>query len=122
MSILEYLILYDEFLLQSPCFSEVNFLHIGIYNLDLLEVAKKCNALRDLVSFAQFKKREKDLWRSDAFSKNTHRFNVVHTKIPFVSVISKILCHLQQSIRNYLNKEDKGRVTDLRHALLLFFS
>ena len=28
-----------------------------------------CDALRDLVPFAQFKKREKHPWRSDNFSK-----------------------------------------------------
>ena len=29
----------------------------------------KCDALRDFVPFAQFKKREKQPWRSDTFSK-----------------------------------------------------
>ena len=32
-------------------------------------IAVKCNALRDLVPFAQFKKREKHPWRSVNFSK-----------------------------------------------------
>ena len=31
-----------------------------------------CDALRDLVSYAQFKKREKHLWRSETFSKASH--------------------------------------------------
>ena len=31
--------------------------------------APKCGALRDLVAFAQFKKREKQPWRSANFSK-----------------------------------------------------
>ena len=30
---------------------------------------KICDALRDLVPFVEFKKREKDLWRSVTFSK-----------------------------------------------------
>ena len=39
-------------------------------NLSLsLDNFGKCDALRDLVPFAQFKKREKHLWRSANFSK-----------------------------------------------------
>ena len=32
-------------------------------------VKNKCDALRDLVPFVQFKKRKKHPWRSDTFSK-----------------------------------------------------
>ena len=35
----------------------------------LLEKISLCDALRDLVSFAQFKQREKHPWRSVTFSK-----------------------------------------------------
>ena len=36
---------------------------------DLIEILNILDALRDLPPFVQFKKREKQAWRSDTFSK-----------------------------------------------------
>ena len=51
--------------------------HVSVTNTDI------CDAFRDLVAFAQFKKCEKHPWRSVTFSKvaghtKQHKINVIH--------------------------------------------
>ena len=51
----------DWFLYKIQNMAETSQLIFATYNI--------CDVLRDLVSFAQFKKREKHPWRSATFSK-----------------------------------------------------
>ena len=51
-------------------FEEINYgKNIRKYDFTFLRLIFKCDALRDLVAFVQFKKLEKHPWRSVNFSK-----------------------------------------------------
>ena len=51
--------------MEKSCFLQY---HEKLKGFSLVGFIKLCNALRDLVSFMQFKKREKQPWRNVAFS------------------------------------------------------
>ena len=47
----------------------IELTHLFVYSFPIQHLKVKCGALRDLVLFVQFKKREKQPWRSVNFSK-----------------------------------------------------
>ena len=50
-----------------------------------------CDALRNLVPFAQFKKREKHPWRSITFSKLTYTYYWMHNPVSDNSLLGGII-------------------------------